>query len=27
VEVKLVQPPKMPLLRAFWRMGYHAPDK
>jgi len=27
VEVKLVQPPRMPLLRAFWRMGYHAPEK
>jgi VWFA-related protein len=27
VDVKLVQPPKMPMLRAFWRMGYHAPGK
>ena len=27
VEVKLVQPPKMPLLRAFFRMGYNAPAK
>jgi len=27
VEVKLVQPHGMPLLRAFWRMGYNAPTK
>jgi len=27
VEVKLVQPHGMPLLRAFWRMGYNAPAK
>jgi Ca-activated chloride channel homolog len=27
VEVKLVQPHGMPLLRAFWRMGYNAPSK
>jgi VWFA-related protein len=27
VEVKLVQPPKMPPLRAFWRTGYNAPGK
>jgi len=27
VEVKLVQPRGMPLLRAFWRMGYKAPAK
>ena len=27
VEVKLVQPHGMPLLRAFWRMGYNAPGK
>lgn len=27
VEVKLVQPRGMPLLRAFWRMGYNAPGK
>jgi Ca-activated chloride channel family protein len=27
VEVKLVQPHGMPLLRAFWRMGYNAPNK
>ena len=27
VEVKLVQPHGMPLLRAFWRMGYSAPSK
>ncbi|HUI54741.1 MAG TPA: VWA domain-containing protein [Bryobacteraceae bacterium] len=27
VEVKLVQPHGMPLLRAFWRMGYYAPSR
>jgi Ca-activated chloride channel family protein len=27
VEVKLVQPHGMPLLRAFWRLGYNAPSK
>jgi VWFA-related protein len=27
VEVKLVQPHGMPVLRAFWRMGYNAPSK
>jgi len=27
VEVKLVQPHGMPMLRAFWRMGYNAPTK
>ena len=27
VEVKLVQPHGMPLLRAFFRMGYNAPSK
>ena len=27
VEVKLVQPHGMPLLRDFWRMGYNAPAK
>jgi VWFA-related protein len=27
VEVKLVQPHGMPLLRAFWRMGYNAPTR
>ena len=27
VEVKLVQPHGMPLLHAFWRMGYNAPTK
>ena len=27
VEVKLVQPHGMPLLRAVWRMGYNAPAK
>jgi VWFA-related protein len=27
VEVKLVQPHGMPLLKAFWRMGYNAPTK
>jgi VWFA-related protein len=27
VEVKLVQPHGMPLLRAFWRTGYNAPGK
>jgi VWFA-related protein len=27
VEVKLVQPHGMPLLRAFWRLGYNAPAK
>jgi Ca-activated chloride channel homolog len=27
VEVKLVQPHGMPLLRAFWRMGYNAPAR
>jgi Ca-activated chloride channel homolog len=27
VDVKLVQPPKMPLLRASFRMGYNAPSK
>jgi Ca-activated chloride channel homolog len=27
VEVKLVQPHGMPLLRAFWRMGYSAPAR
>jgi Ca-activated chloride channel homolog len=26
VEVKLVQPHGMPLLRAFWRLGYNAPS-
>jgi Ca-activated chloride channel homolog len=27
VDVKLVQPHGMPLLRAFWRMGYSAPAR
>ena len=27
VQVKLVQPKGMPLLRPFWKQGYYAPGQ